>query len=60
MTKQKESQKKKETLYTKNQIINSQKYKQYKDLLTAILEDNNSYSSKQVDVKIKEFFERKV
>lgn len=66
MTKQKEAQSKKErkkkdeALYTKQQIIESQKYKQYKDLLTTILEENKKYSSIEIDIKIKEFLERKV
>jgi len=66
MTKREETQNKKvlekksETLYTKQQIIKSQKYKKYKDILTTILEENKNYSSKEIDTKIKEFLERKV
>lgn len=66
MTKRKETENKKEienkneTLYTKQQIIKSQKYKQYRDLLTTTLEENKKYSNKEIDIKIKEFLERKV
>ena len=66
MTKQKENQKKEEfenkneTLYTKQQIVNSKKYGKYKDLLMSILQENKNYSNKQIDIKIKEFLERKV
>lgn len=58
--KQKEVPETKETLYTKQQIVDSKKYKKYKDLLISILENNKSYSIKEVDIKIKEFLERKV
>lgn len=59
-TKQKEVQEIKEALYTKQQIVDSKKYKKHKDLLMSILQDNKSYSSKEIDMKIKEFLERKV
>ena len=60
MTKQKEVQEVKETLYTKQQITESKKYRKYKDLLMSILQDNKSYTSKDIDIKIKDFLERKV
>lgn len=49
-----------ENLYTKQQIIKSQRYIQYKDLLMSILKENKKYSSKEIDIKIKKFLERKV
>lgn len=60
MTKQKEVQETKETFYTKQQITESKKYRKHKDLLISILQDNKSYSSKEIDMKIKDFLERKV
>lgn len=60
MTKQKEVQEVKKTFYTKQQITDSKKYRKYKDLLMSILQDNKSYSSKEIDMKIKDFLERKV
>lgn len=59
MTKQKEIQKKEE-IYTKKQIANSKRYGKYKDLLMSILQDSKGYSNKEIDIKIKEFLERKV
>lgn len=46
--------------FTKEQIINSEKYKKDKDILTAILKTNKTYTKEEVDIKIKEFKERKV
>lgn len=60
MIKQRQTQETKEILYNKQQIINSKKYSRYKDLLTSILEENKNYSNKEIDIKIKEFLERKV
>ncbi len=72
MTKQKETQKKEEFKqeretqknkqigYTKQQIVNSKKYCKYKDLLITILKDKYKYSNKEIDIKIREFLERKV
>lgn len=60
MTKQKQVQETKETLYSKSQIVNSKKYSKYKDLLMSILEDSKGYSNKEIDIKIKQFLERKV
>lgn len=59
MTKQKEVQKKEE-IYTKEQIANSKRYSKYKDLLMSILQDSKGYSNKEIDIKIKQFLERKV
>lgn len=54
--------KKEKTLvkFTKEQIINSKKYNKNKDLLNAILKENASYSTDEVEQKIKEFMKRKV
>ncbi len=45
--------------FTKEQIINSKKYNKYKDLLNAVLKET-SYSTDEVEQKIKEFMKRKV
>lgn len=60
MTKQKQVQEIKEAIYNKKQIVNSKKYNKYRDLLMSVLENEKSYSSKEIDMKIKEFLERKV
>ncbi|WP_270943104.1 hypothetical protein [Romboutsia lituseburensis] len=46
--------------FTKEQIINSNKYRKNRDLLTAILTSNNHYSIKQVDELIENFKKREV
>lgn len=46
--------------FTKEQIINSNKYRKNRDLLTAILISNNYYSIKQVDKLIEKFKKREV
>lgn len=46
--------------FSKEQIINSKKYSKYRDILTAILKTNTSYSTDEVEQKIKDFIKRKV
>lgn len=46
-------------VFTKMQIVRSEKYFKYKDLLTAILKDNETYSTEDVDTKINEFLKRR-
>ncbi|WP_334310139.1 hypothetical protein [Clostridioides difficile] len=41
--------------FTKEQIVNSKKYVNRKDLLNAILEENELYSFSQVDDRINKF-----
>ncbi|WP_413927454.1 hypothetical protein [Clostridioides sp. ES-S-0001-02] len=41
--------------FTKEQIVNSKKYVNRKDLLNAILEENELYSFSQVDDRINNF-----
>ncbi|WP_334293691.1 hypothetical protein [Clostridioides difficile] len=41
--------------FTKEQIVNSKKYVDRKDLLNAILEENELYSFSQVDDRINNF-----
>lgn len=37
-----------EAKFTKMQLVQSKKYRQYRDVLTVILSDNASYSHKEV------------
>lgn len=50
----------KENIFTKKQLILSKKYGDRKDLLNVILEDNKSYSIKEVDKLIDNFMKAKV
>lgn len=50
----------KENIFTKNQLILSKKYGDRKDLLNVILEDNKSYSIKEVNKLIDNFMKAKV
>ena len=49
-----------ENKFTKEQLVNSQKFRQYKDLLQAILKENKLYTLKQIDDEIKKFMKGKV
>ena len=49
-----------ENKFTKEQLVNSEKYRQYKDLLQAILKENKQYTLKQIDEEIKKFMKGKV
>jgi len=46
--------------YSKQQIVNSNKYSKYKDILTAVLKEDAKYSNEEVEKIIKNFLERKV
>ncbi|MCI9000900.1 MAG: hypothetical protein HFJ26_08505 [Clostridia bacterium] len=46
--------------FTKEQIVNSKKYDKSKDLLQAILKENENYTTDEVDKKIENFMKRKV
>ena len=46
--------------FDKKQIINSKKYSRNRDILEAILKENTSYSTEEVEQKIKDFMKRKV
>lgn len=41
--------------FSKNSFLNSQKYRNRRDLLSVLLKDNESYTEKQVSEKINEF-----
>ena len=46
--------------FSKEQILNSKNYAKNKDVLTAILKDNEFYAKEEVDLKIKEFLKRRI
>ena len=43
-------------VFTKEQFLKSNKYRQYKDLLSAVLDDTKTYSKEQVNEIIEKFF----
>lgn len=48
------------TSFTKQQILESKKYKNRRDLLRALLKDEESYTLKQVDAALSTFLKREV
>ena len=48
------------TSFTKQQILESKKYKNRRDLLRALLKDEESYTLKQVDAALSSFLKREV
>ncbi|WP_270942512.1 hypothetical protein [Romboutsia lituseburensis] len=46
--------------FTKSQIINSEKYRNRRDLLTAILEEDKNYSVEHVNTLIDKFMKSEV
>lgn len=51
----KKDEKKEEAKFTKEQLINSAKYKHRVDLINALLKDNETYTASEVDKKINDF-----
>lgn len=51
---------KKESTYTKEQILKSKKYKDRKDVLNVVLKEDSTYTLKEVDNAIKTFMKREV
>ena len=49
-----------EAKVTKIQLVQSKKYRQYRDVLTVILSDNASYSHKEVQQALNKFFKTPV
>ena len=49
-----------EQLYTKQQLLNGDRYKHNKDLLNALLEESRNYSHKEVEDIIKGFLKKEV
>lgn len=50
----------KEKKFTKNSLINSEKYKSKKDLLKVLLKDDGKYSFEEIEKIIEEYLKRKV
>ena len=46
--------------FEKQQIVNSKKYNKHKDLLQAVLNNDERYTTEEVDKKIENFMKRKV
>lgn len=57
---EKEQVNEKETKYSKKQLVSSKKYASNRDLLQVLLQDNITYTLKEVDKKIEDFKKRKV
>lgn len=55
-----DKEKKSEDVFSKEQILQSKKYRDRRDLLSVLLTDNESYSFKAVDDIIKKFMEGEV
>lgn len=52
---------KKETIkFTKEQIVNSKKFKNRVDLIRVILDDNKTYTIEEVQKEIEKFMKRRV
>ena len=56
----KKTETKQETVFTKEQILASKKYKNRRDVLGAILKDGASYTLEQVDSLLEKFMKGKV
>ena len=50
----------KKRLYGKEQILNSKKYAEYKDLLNGVLENDRTYTADEIDKLITDYMERRV
>ena len=49
-----------EPVFTKEQLLNSKKYRESADIVGAVLVSGQTYTFKQVDVEIEKFMKRKV
>ena len=45
-----------ETLFTKEQFLKSNTYRQHRDLLNAVLDDKKTYTKEQVNNMINKFY----
>lgn len=45
--------------HSKEQLIKSNKYRQYIDFLNAVLDDSESYTQQEVDEKIEDYYGRR-
>lgn len=55
-----EIQKKLDTIFTKEQLVLSKRYKASRDVVQSLLEEKKQYTLEQVDTIIKEFMKRSV
>ena len=51
---------KKKSTYGKEQILNSKKYAEYKDLLKGVLENDRPYTADETDKIITDYMKRRV
>lgn len=58
--KEKTETKKNEATYLKIQLVQSQKYRNKRDILNFILDDNKRYTFKEVDALVDNFLRKKV
>ena len=56
----KKTEEKTEVLFTKEQVLNSKKYSNRRDVLGAILVDGKTYTQEQVDSLLEKFMKGKV
>ena len=54
------STKKNEKRFYKEQIINSAKFGKYRDLLSAVLEEEKAYTESEINKAINNYMERRV
>lgn len=50
----------KKRAYGKEQILNSKKYAEYKDLLKGVLENDRPYTADEIDKIITDYMERRI
>ena len=54
------SAKKTDKKFLKEQIVNSERFGKYKDLLSAVLDDKTAYTESDINSKIANYMERRV
>lgn len=55
-----EQQSNNETRFTKKQLLKSQKYSQERDIISAVFNDNESYTYEEAELKIDDFLRGEV
>lgn len=50
----------KEIVFTKEQLVNSNKYRKYRDFISSIMNGSDTISIKELDIKIKNFYEKEI
>ena len=51
---------KKENKFRKDQLVNSNKYRQYADFISSIMSDTDTITIKELDDKIKNFYKKEI